>query len=176
MGLAFVMLGTMYSLTDPLSIIGFISGIIVTSLLAIIFVYDLKHYIIPDVIVWPLAVISAMSNLLLGRSWLDLLIGSLVGAGFFGLQYLVSHGRWIGFGDVKLGLAMGLLLGWPQITVALMIAYLSGSIIGIFLIILGRKKMTSQVPFGTFLSLSTFIAMLYGGQIWDWYQNLVLLP
>jgi prepilin signal peptidase PulO-like enzyme (type II secretory pathway) len=64
---------------------------------------------------------------------------------------------------------MGLLLSWPTILGALFLAYISGSIIGLGLVAGGKKQLGSQVPFGTFLTLSTFVMMLYGQQIISWY-------
>lgn len=73
----------------------------------------------------------------------------------------------MGLGDVKLVFLMGLILGWPNILLALFLSFFSGAIVGIFLIILGQKGLKSQIPFGPFLSASAIFALLYGEQMID---------
>ena len=78
----------------------------------------------------------------------------------------------MGIGDIKLAFLMGLLLGFPNILVALFFSFLIGAIIGIGLILAKRKTMKSEVPFGPFLVIGTFIALFWGQQIINWYWNL----
>ena len=66
---------------------------------------------------------------------------------------------------------MGIILGWPGVLAALFLAYVVGSIVGVALIMLGRKKWGQQIPFGTFLSAATFVILLYGQPILQWYVN-----
>jgi len=70
---------------------------------------------------------------------------------------------------------MGLFLGWPKILLALFLAFFIGAIIGIELIILGKKTLKSEIPFGPFLVSGTFLALFFGQKILDWYLNLFLL-
>jgi len=79
----------------------------------------------------------------------------------------------MGFGDVKLGFFMGFFLGWPNILVALFSAFFIGAIIGIGLIVLGKKTLKSQVPFAPFLIMGTFIALFLGDKIINWYLSLL---
>ena len=80
----------------------------------------------------------------------------------------------MGFGDVKLGFLMGFFLSFPNILVALFFAFIIGAIIGIGLIIAGKKTLKSQVPFGPFLILGTFIALFWGDKIINWYLRLAV--
>jgi prepilin signal peptidase PulO-like enzyme (type II secretory pathway) len=66
---------------------------------------------------------------------------------------------------------MGLLVGFPNILVALFLAFFSGSIIGIALMIVKRKKLKSEIPFGPFLITGTFIALFFGEKIINWYTS-----
>lgn len=141
------------------------------AVLVAVFVIDLRHYLIFDVITLPAAGLALMGNVLLGESWSSLVAGGILGAGFFYLQYAVSRGQWIGGGDIRLGLLMGFLLGLPRLLVALFLAYAVGAIVGLGLIISQRKSPGSQVPFGTFLSLATLIALLVGDRLIAWYAN-----
>ena len=90
-----------------------------------------------------------------------LISASLASAFFFALYY-VSRGTWMGFGDVKLVAFMGLFLSWPNILVALFVAFVTGAIIGIGLIALQKKGLKSEIPFGPFLIGGTLFAFLFG--------------
>jgi len=166
-GLIFLLLVTCH-----LSLVTLIYYIVVSSLLIVIFVYDLKHYIIPDKIIYPAIAIVLIFNFQFSIFNSSILSG-LGAAGFFFLIWLISRGRWMGFGDVKLGFFMGLFLSWPNILVALFSAFFIGAIIGIGLIALGKKTLKSQVPFAPFLVIGTFIALFFGKEIINWYMSLV---
>ncbi|MFA6255504.1 MAG: prepilin peptidase [Patescibacteria group bacterium] len=151
----------------------FFVALIFSSFLLVIFVYDLKHYLILDQVIIPAAVIAFLANIFLGFSIWSLIIAALVGAGFFALQFIVSSGQWVGDGDIRLGALMGLMLGWPLLLVALFLAYLIGAIFGLILIALNKKKMSSQIPFGPFLSGATFLTFIYGQDLLNWYFHLI---
>jgi len=179
----------------------------IVSALIMIFVYDLKHYIIPDKILLPAIAITFIYRLFeifefrildlfgvwglspFGRSTAgggfgifvplgNYLLAVIIASGFFLAIFLASGGRWMGFGDVKLAILMGLLLGFPNILVALFFAFFLGAFLGVFLMSLparltgGKKKgLKSQIPFGPFLVAGTFIALFWGQQVIDWYLN-----
>lgn len=144
------------------------------SVLIVIFVYDLRWYLIPDIVTLPACAIILIFNLALDFEWQNLALAGIIGGGFFLIQFMASRGRWIGGGDIRLGLLMGLALGWPNILVALFLAYILGSIIGVGLILAGKKKMGSEVPFGVFLTFATLIALFWGNEIIAWYWSLLL--
>jgi len=160
----------------------FLYYLIMGCFLIIIFVYDLKHYIIPDSVIYPAILISVIWYLISGiflniytkYEILNTIYSALGAAAFFLLIVLISRGKWMGVGDIKLAFLMGLLLGWPNILVALFSAFFIGAIIGTGLIAAGRKKLSSEVPFGPFLVTGTFLAMLWGGEIVDWYLTFFL--
>jgi len=154
---------------------------VVSSLLVFVFVFDLKHYIIPDFANFSLIGISFLC--LLGNSLLKeniglFIEGALSGVGafifFFSLFYF-TKGRGMGFGDVKYVIFMGFFLGYPNILVGLFISFLLGAIIGLLLIFSKRKSMKSQVPFGPFLIVGTMAAYFYGERIIETYLSYVLL-
>jgi leader peptidase (prepilin peptidase)/N-methyltransferase len=159
-----------------------IAALFFASSFIVIAVFDWNHYLILDKVVYPLMVLALGWNIFLdsiNHSFNlsgHLIPGLLSGLGlvlFFGFQYVVSGGRWIGFGDVKFGFLLGLILGWPLSLCMLMLSYFSGALIGVGLIAWGRKQASSQVPFGTFLSFSAIITMLFGEQIIAWYLKLI---
>lgn len=148
-----------------------ISFYIFSGFLIIIFVYDLKHYLILDKVTLPASAIAFLLNVLLGYSLVNLLLAAGLIFGFFLFQFLISKGQWIGGGDLRLGFLMGAMLGWPKAVLALFLAYISGAIIGCLLIIFKKKKFNSQLPFGTFLTAATLVALLFGEEILNWYLN-----
>jgi len=151
--------------------------LIIISFLIVIFVYDLKHYLIPDKIIYPAIIISLLNLGVRLPFWesdsqiysqiYNPLLSAILASGFFLSLVLISKGKWMGLGDVKLAFLMGLVLGWPNILLALFLSFMSGAIVGIFLIILGKKGLKSQIPFGPFLSASTALVLLYGYQLID---------
>lgn len=148
--------------------------IVLAAILLIIFIYDWLYKIILPEIVWSGVIFGLYFNYFcLANCPFKMLLGALLGGGFFLLQYLVSKGKWIGGGDVRMGVLMGVWLGWPNILVALMFAYISGALVGILLMVLKKKKLGSDIAFGTFLALGTAIAILYGSELVEWYLGLL---
>jgi prepilin signal peptidase PulO-like enzyme (type II secretory pathway) len=154
----------------------------VIGVLVVIFVYDLRWQLIPDKVTLPAIGVVILINLIVVLisdgslvNWLvNLLIAIVVGGGFFLLQFVVSKGHWIGGGDIRLGVLMGVVLGWPLVAWALMIAYVLGAVVATSLVLSKQKTWSSQVPFGTFLTVATFISLYWGDNIVAWYINLVV--
>lgn len=142
-----------------------------TVILAQIFLYDLWYGYILDHITLPSLVLFFAWNVAVGIRPSSLLIGLVVGAGFFLVQYLVSRGQWVGGGDIRLGALMGVLLGWPVVSLGLFFAYVSGGAIGAVLLLTRRKQWGSHIPFGTFLSIATWAMLLFGYQLIHWYMT-----
>jgi len=147
-------------------------------LLAILFAYDLKWFLLPNRIIFPLiglgALIAAVQ--LTTTSDLTASLFSLAGAvvilsGIYLLLWLVSKGAWIGFGDVKLGLALALILGeWQLAFIALFAANLIGCLLVIPGMLAGKITRTTRVPFGPLLILGGIVALIFGRPIIDWYM------
>lgn len=135
------------------------------AMLALVFVYDLRYMLILSRVTLPAAAILFVGNLLLGRPVLGLIFGLIVGYGFFWLQYVISKGKWIGGGDLQLGLLIGALLGWQGTLIAFWFAYVLGAVFAVVLLALKKREWQSQLPFGTFLAVGAFIAMLWGEAI-----------
>ncbi len=98
------------------------------------------------------------------------LMGLLIG-GFFMALIIITKGKGMGGGDVKLGAFMGLGLGFPLSLVAMMLAFLTGAVFSIILIILGKKHFGQVIPFGPFLVLGSLIAIFWGEKILNWYLS-----
>ena len=158
--------------------------LIISCFLIIIFVFDLKHYIIPDKIIYPAIGVALFYNLFeiwdLGFGWSlgfghwDFILAAFLASSFFLAIVLISRGRGMGMVDVKLAFLIGLILGWPNILVALFLAFLFGAIVGLLLIIISKKTLKSEIPFGPFLVTGTLIGLFFGDRIIDWYLSLFI--
>lgn len=149
--------------------------------LTLIFLYDLKYQeildrftLIPAGILFIGILIFQFFNLSIFPSVASMLVGAGIASGFFLAQFLISKGRWIGGGDIRLGVLMGVILGWKLTILALFLAYIIGAVIGIILLIFSKKKFDSQIAFGTFLTVATFICMFWGDGILNWYFRLIM--
>lgn len=146
-------------------------------------VYDFRWFLLPNKIVFPLiglAVLQLLLQLLFfDAAWRDVL-GSVLGAtiisGLFYILFSVSKGQWIGFGDVKLAIALGLLAGGPMPAILLLfIASLVGMLFSLPLIVQGKAGRKSYVPFGPFLLAGMVIVELFGPDIIEWYRSLLFV-
>lgn len=143
------------------------------SFLTIVFVVDLRDMVVFDSVTLPAAGIAFLANLALGFDPISLLLAAAIGAGFFLLQYVVSRGRWIGGGDIRIGAMMGMMLGFPLIILALFAAYIVGALVALGLMAAGKAKWTGQMAFGTFLSVATVLALFFGQDAMNWYAVLL---
>ncbi|MFZ5845373.1 MAG: prepilin peptidase [Patescibacteria group bacterium] len=153
------------------------SVFLIISSLVVIFVIDFKHQIISDNML-VLGFVGILSAYLaspwpsLGRT-LPYLISAASGASFFLLLWLVTRGRGLGLGDVKLVFLLGLILGYPGIIIGLYGAFLTGAIAGVILILARKKTLKSRIAFGPFLIVGALIAILWGKQLIGWWQGLI---
>lgn len=146
---------------------------LVIFVMTVIFVYDLRWYQILDKITIPAILIFFLLDVFLGSFWLNRLLAGAVGGLFFFLQWILTRGRGIGDGDIRLGALMGVILGWPLILIGLLSAYVVGAIAAMPLLLSGQKKIKSAVPFGPFLVVGFLIAMFFGQDIFNWYWGLL---
>lgn len=159
---------------DSLFMIQLLRDWFLISVMTVVFIYDLRWQLILDIVTLPACLAMLIFNLILGFSWWNLLISGIIGSSFFLAQFLISRGKWIGGGDIRLGLLLGLSLGWPGVMVAIIISYFFGSIIGLGLILTGRKQWGSKVPLGVFLAVGAIITLFWQEPILNWYLNILL--
>ncbi|MBI5871359.1 MAG: prepilin peptidase [Actinobacteria bacterium] len=151
----------------------------VSSLVAIYYI-DLDHYIIPNVIVLPVAVIGLAANIAISltgddtvpswQPWYAYLAAGLMSATFFFVVALLKPGG-MGMGDVKLAGMMGFFLG-EYTLVGLFLGFLIGAITGVVLMAVGIKGRKSRIPFGPFLAIGAVIALFFGADILDFWMGL----
>lgn len=157
---------------NSLSFFSFASSIILFSLLIVISLYDLKTMVIPDGLVWTFNALAFLGIFLLAKSYpVGYLLSGLALFSFFAILWLVSKGAWMGFGDAKLALGVGFILGLDKGLLALILAFWVGTIFALGLLVFFRKtySMKSKVPFGPFLALAAFISFIFGDKIIGWY-------
>ena len=166
-------------------------------ILLLIALIDLKHYLIPDELTWLLILwgvillilksltpnytffeqsfLRHFSLLLMWSNdiWFNHLFGALAATVFFGSLFYFGKGKILGGGDVKLGFALGLLLGWPDILMALMLTFLLGGAVGLILMLNRKKTMKDFLPLAPFLAISVGLTVLFGYQIINGYFALV---
>lgn len=146
-------------------------------------IYDLRWKLLPNKIVGALIILALVqlavklvffhggTSAAIGAFW-----GVLLTAGLFYGLFSVSGGRWIGGGDVKLGVALGLLIGGPAEALLMVFgASLIGTAISIPLLSLNKLKRSSMIAFGPLLIISTTVCYFFGPDIVNWYKNLVIL-
>ncbi len=140
--------------------------------LLFIFFYDLRYKEIHDFIMLPAIVYAFFANLWIGDPT-SALMGGAVGAGFFALQFLISRGRWIGSGDIRIGAFMGLMLGWPMTLLAILLSYIVGSLVSIYLLATKQASAKTAIPLGPFLVAGTVLVFFLGDPILDLYLSIL---
>ncbi len=151
-GLVFVF---QYFFMPHATILFMVYEFIILTVFCILFLYDARYGIIPDVVVLPAIVFVVIVRMFSGSDILAMLYSVALGGGWFAVQYVVSKGRWIGAGDIRLGVLMGVLLPFTSVAIALSIAYIVGAVCVIVLLITHRCKRRDTIPFGVFLLPAT---------------------
>ncbi len=144
---------------------------IFVSFLILIFVYDLRYQIIPDRFSVSAMFVALLINLALGFPPSLLLYGAAVLGIFFLMQFMVSKGRWIGGGDIRLGVVIGLMLGLWNGLATLFFAYIAGAIFSIGLILAKKVNMQTKIAFGTFLSGAAIAMLFFGEHVIEYYLS-----
>ena len=141
--------------------------------LIVLFVIDLQHRILPNVITLPGIAAGFVASVFLPPGWLSSLIGILAGGGIlFAIAeayYRLRGIEGLGMGDVKMLAMIGAVLGWPLMLLTLVFASFAGSVVGVGLMVSGRGGMQAALPFGTFLALGALVAAVAGDPILAWY-------
>ncbi len=149
-------------------------------ILLAIFFADLLYYQIPDILAGSLLVITIMYRVALTLAGVmqvkDLgfaVMGFVLSVVFFGSLYLITKGKGMGLGDVKLIGPLSLLVGWPGIILVVFGAFLSGATVSLGMVATKRRKFGQIVPFGPFLVFATLLTLVWGDPIMNWYMGLL---
>jgi prepilin signal peptidase PulO-like enzyme (type II secretory pathway) len=171
-----------YALVTPLQITQFILWLISGITLAILFAYDAKWFLLPDKINFSLIAIGILNVVVVFLQTTDYFTTSIhiasgvaILSGLYYFLYLISKGRWIGLGDIKLGLGLALLLADFKLAfVALFAANLIGCLLVIPPLITGKLQRDAHIPFGPLLIAGCIVAQLAGFPLIDIYLSTVL--
>jgi len=153
----------------------FASRLVFAFALVVLFVIDLRHRILPNVITLPGIAVGFAFSLVAPPGWLDSLIGLLAGGGAL---YLLAEGYYrirgeegMGMGDVKMLGMIGAFLGWKLMILTLVLSSLAGALVGGLIIAWRKGDVKYALPFGTFLALGALVASLFGDGIVHWYMS-----
>ena len=155
----------------------FLALFLFCSALVVITFIDLEHQIIPDEISLSGIVIGfAFSFFLPWQTWLNSLLGILLGGGSlllvaYSYQWLTGKDG-MGGGDIKLLAMMGAFLGWRSVLFIIFASSLIGSVVGITMMLVQKKDSKLAIPFGPYLAFGAVLYIFYGRQLIHWYLNL----
>lgn len=156
-------------------------AVLIASVLILIFITDAKYMVIPDVYLYLFGVlaplyliffkldVSMAQNILIVK---DHLFAGLVLGIFFAALHYGSRKRAMGDGDIYLAGIIGLYLGSKLSLVMWFMAFLTGAVFGVILLLTRKKKMKSAVPFGPFLLIGMVIALFFGSDLLNWYLSI----
>ena len=155
-----------------------ICTIVLTIGLITLAIIDLKSQLLPDSITLPLLWLGLLISLIsVFTTPTDAILGAVIG--YFALWAITVVFKWMtgrvgmGNGDFKLLAALGAWLGWQQLPFIILFSSLLGSIIGLCLILFKKQTVHSPIPFGPFLATAGWISLLWGGQITQWYWQMI---
>ena len=170
----FILAGSPWSILQP------VFWLVVGMALLVVFLTDLKYGIISDgTNLFLFSWVLFYRLLLVGNGEMMMVdfgkavVSAIVLTGFFWSLWWFTKGKGFGFGDVKFAPSIGLLLGWPKTLVGTMSSFVIGSVVGVLLILLGKKKFGQTIPFGPFLVVGIVVALLWGGPLWNWYLGML---
>jgi leader peptidase (prepilin peptidase)/N-methyltransferase len=160
---------------DPL----LIPRLLFSCALIVLFAIDLEHQILPNRITLPGTAIGLAFSVFLPPGWQSALAGILVGGGLLwaiATAWELLRGiEAMGFGDVKMLAMIGAFLGWKLTLLTFVLSTMAGGLLGAGLLLAGRGKMNTALPFGTFLALGALAASIAGERIVEWYLSLYLV-
>jgi len=156
--------------------------IVLTGLVALS-VYDIKYMILPNSIITFTLVVAVFmqvfwqaSSVNVAHQALMIVIAALLGSGLFYAIFQLSGGNWIGGGDVKLAVLLGVLVADPaKMLMVIFLASLGGTLFAVPLLASGKSRKKLLIPFGPFLIFATYVAVLFGTEIISWYQRTFLV-
>jgi prepilin signal peptidase PulO-like enzyme (type II secretory pathway) len=161
----------------PVSILAGITTlmqIIAACLLLVISVYDIKHKIIPDILVYTFDGLAFISIFIGGSSWwhvpsISMLLSGPILALPFALLWVISKGKWMGLGDAKLVLGLGWMLGFSAGVNAIVLAFWIAAVVSVIWLyaVYGKFKHKTEIPFGPYLIIGFYLVLLFGIQVLD---------
>ncbi len=151
---------------DLMSLSALLLLLFVGVFLITIFVTDLEHKLILDKFIFIPYVLTLLLIIVFNPDYTYAnFFLSFASASFFLLIHILTKGKGMGLGDVKLALLPPLVLGWPYTVIWLFLSFVVGAIVGVFLIFIGKAKFGKQIPFGPFMVFAYFIVLFWGEKL-----------
>lgn len=147
-------------------------GFGVASSFIVLGMIDIKYGILPDKVILFGTLLVFLNLLFHPQALLFHLLTGLCYSVFFLLIYVFTRGKGMGFGDVKLAFFLGMFLGFPHVLTAAYVAFLTGAIVAIILVLIGKRKFHGgAIPFGPFLIFGTVVGYYFGNVIWNYFLS-----
>ena len=179
-------ISAMYPLVEAMTSVVFVAGyllfgaqlllvprLVFACAMIVLFVIDLQHRMLPNVITLPGVLIGFVFSWFLPPGWFESLIGLMAGGGILLLMaeayYRIRKEEGLGMGDVKMLAMIGAFLGWKLMLVTLVLSSFMGSIVGLTVIALKKGDMKYALPFGTFLAVGALVSSVAGDALLRWY-------
>lgn len=138
--------------------------------------FDLRWQLLPIEFMGGSAILFGFLSILLGRvTLMSGLVGLIFGAGFLGIQVLISRGKWMGEGDPWMGALLGLTLGWPMIGISFYATYILGGCVAIVLLASGLAKRGARIAFAPLLAIGGVFTLWYGPAVLHALETLLHL-
>ncbi len=177
-GLLFVASLNTWEFVENVDYLAFGGWLILLSALIFLALYDIKWLLLPNKIIYPLIITTTtlviVQSIFFGggaEMVRDRVLGLAFAGGIFYLLFMVSDGKWIGGGDVKLGIFIGITLGFSRSVLTFILAFNMAAVVVLPLLFMGAVKRKTPIPFGPFLISATIVSALYGYEILQWYSD-----
>jgi len=136
---------------------------------------DLETGLLPNVLTYPGIALGLIFSWWLG-DWQSALIGAIAGYGIFWLiarLFLLLTGReGMGYGDFKLLAMLGAFMGWQALPFIILASSVVGTIVGVIVLLLAKKGLRAEIPFGPYLAVAGMIWFVWGDAVLSWYLNI----
>ncbi len=154
--------------------------LVYTSILVIVFVIDIEHHLVLNVITYPAMGVAFIVSFFwpgvrtFSVFWPQLgvesaLLGGVVGAAILAVPFIIYRGG-MGMGDIKLGALLGLMTGFPLIIMAILFSWVGGGLVAIVLLALKIKGRKEAIAFAPFMVTAALVTLLWGDAIYQWYM------
>lgn len=167
-----------YALVSAAGVVAFVVWLLCMIILIALLIYDLKWMLLPNSLVAVLTLLTVVFTILRAASGdgivglVQSFVGGVVFFAIFWVLFTVSKGKWIGGGDVKLALPLGLLAGGiAEVFLIIFLASLIGTLYVLPSLVRGKVKVKTKLPFGPLLIIATIVVVLFGGSVINWYLH-----
>lgn len=160
-----ILLGLFFYIQDPLLSLETVLTVTGLLILVSLFFFDLFYFILPDVFIFPGIVLFGLYDVVRFSDPTPYFMTALLAGAFFAILYTVSRGKQLGFGDVKLAVLLGLMLGYPLGFASIVGGIWLGAIISLILLALKKATRTDAIPLGAFLTLVAMIIIIFSREI-----------